>query len=1123
MSEQEKKIDEDLNSRAIFTYGLETMQKLSEMKVLIIGMRGLGIEVAKNIILNGLDELSIYDPNPVKINDLGSNFYLSETDVGKKNRDEACIDKLSKLNPTVKVSLFQVEMKDDFNEFVNLFCEKVQKFNVIVFTEFYPITFIGQIDMVCRAKNIKIIYGLCLGLAGYIFSDFGPFHTIIDDNGKPIDQYIIKSISKDKNGKVEIDTIDGTNNLKIGDGDFVKFKHVEGMVELNDDKKLFPIYGTEYNSFYIGDTSNFSEYTKGGVVFKVKQPIYKQYQDFIYRTYSISDMFHPLINLDFSKPGRAELLYTAFYGLNQYFLDNKLKFPELNNLEQAKIVVENAKKFYEGAKIAVENSQKTYEEAKIVEENAKKAYEEAKTDEEKQKKYEEAKMAAENARSFYEFSKQNPFFSNIKEFDEKIVMNVARWASANIQPVCAFFGGIIAQEIIKATGIYIPIEQWLIGDFFETVENIKDDADRTLKNCRYDDQIAIFGNEIQKKIEKTNILQVGAGATGCEFLKNFSMMGFCSDKGSEFTVVDNDNIEISNLTRQFLFRRNNVGQSKSIVGSKSAKEMNQSFNVKGIQSKVCQETEKVFDEKFWEKQDIIIFAVDSVDGRKYLDSKVLFFHKPAVDSGTEGVVAKSQVIIPYKTCSYLDKASTQPPKTIPFCTLSNFPSLIQHCIEWSKDSFHGYFGSIINDVRDFFADYEKFKRNIKSEGGFCSQMKRLILMKLQIDIIINKDLNKMCEYAIKSYTENFDHKIQQLLITFPPDSKSEQGFHFWVGSRRLPHPIHFDPNIDLCLNYIIKFVYILSHALDVKLTKEQLSSENIKKICLTIKPPEFVAKKMKIDMGNNSIQLSEVEAEQNSREENEAKSTIEELFKELDKIRKEHSQFDYKNINPEKFEKDHEDNGHIDFIHYGANLRAENYGIDKCDRNKTKQIAGKIISTVLTTTASIAGITSLQLYTMLQTNENKYFRESLIDLGSNNYCLMQPRPPIKMKDKKPNEINKFPKKMIPEGWNNWDRIEIKGSKTCGELLDYLKMTYNIDVEMLYVGTETPIYNIKSKLKNNKGVKIEEAYEKKTNTKIKEDIKYFLLTIIGKVPEAKIENETFENVSVDIPPIKYIFK
>ena len=57
----------------------------------------------------------------------------------------------------------------------------------------------------------------------------------------------------------------------------------------------------------------------------------------------------------------------------------------------------------------------------------------------------------------------------------------------------------------------------------ETAENIKEDADRTLKGTRYDDQIAIFGNEIQKKLEKSKIFMVGAGATGCEFLK------FCHD------------------------------------------------------------------------------------------------------------------------------------------------------------------------------------------------------------------------------------------------------------------------------------------------------------------------------------------------------------------------------------------------------------------------------------------------------------------------------------------------------------------------------------------------------------------------------------------------------------------
>ena len=54
--------------------------------------------------------------------------------------------------------------------------------------------------------------------------------------------------------------------------------------------------------------------------------------------------------------------------------------------------------------------------------------------------------------------------------------------------------------------------------------------DRQLKNSRYDDQIAIFGNEIQKKIEETNIFLIGAGALGCEYLKNFSLMSISISK-----------------------------------------------------------------------------------------------------------------------------------------------------------------------------------------------------------------------------------------------------------------------------------------------------------------------------------------------------------------------------------------------------------------------------------------------------------------------------------------------------------------------------------------------------------------------------------------------------------------
>lgn len=50
------------------------------------------------------------------------------------------------------------------------------------------------------------------------------------------------------------------------------------------------------------------------------------------------------------------------------------------------------------------------------------------------------------------------------------------------------------------------------------------------------------------------MLQVGAGAIGCEMIKNWAMMGLaCGEKGQVY-VTDMDIIEKSNLNRQFLFR-----------------------------------------------------------------------------------------------------------------------------------------------------------------------------------------------------------------------------------------------------------------------------------------------------------------------------------------------------------------------------------------------------------------------------------------------------------------------------------------------------------------------------------------------------------------------------------------
>lgn len=84
----------------------------------------------------------------------------------------------------------------------------------------------------------------------------------------------------------------------------------------------------------------------------------------------------------------------------------------------------------------------------------------------------------------------------------------------------------------------------------------------------------MFGSSIGNTIAESKVLVVGAGGIGCEILKNLVLSGFKRFFSVwrliiDIKVIDLDTIEMSNLNRQFLFRKQHIGKSKAITAAEA--------------------------------------------------------------------------------------------------------------------------------------------------------------------------------------------------------------------------------------------------------------------------------------------------------------------------------------------------------------------------------------------------------------------------------------------------------------------------------------------------------------------------------------------------------------------------
>ncbi|KAI0145818.1 hypothetical protein F4776DRAFT_376513 [Hypoxylon sp. NC0597] len=151
-----------LYDRQLRLWGMEAQQKIQSANIVIITMKALANEIAKNLVLAGIGSLTVVDDQIVTEADLGAQFFLAEEDIGQ-SRAEAAVNRIQKLNPRVKVIADPGSIMSKGASFFG-------NFDIIIATDLSP-TQLAFINTATRLHNRQFYAAGTYGFYGYIFSD----------------------------------------------------------------------------------------------------------------------------------------------------------------------------------------------------------------------------------------------------------------------------------------------------------------------------------------------------------------------------------------------------------------------------------------------------------------------------------------------------------------------------------------------------------------------------------------------------------------------------------------------------------------------------------------------------------------------------------------------------------------------------------------------------------------------------------------------------------------------------------------------------------------------------------------------------------------------------------------
>lgn len=244
--------------------------------------------------------------------------------------------------------------------------------------------------------------------------------------------------------------------------------------------------------------------------------------------------------------------------------------------------------------------------------------------------------------------------------------------------------------------------------------------------------IQALGLPLARRVKDSRVLVVGAGGIGCELLKNLVCAGFGSgdtqtdlgasstqDDGSRtspasrapgIVLIDLDTIDLSNLNRQFLFRKQHIKKPKATVAKETASHFNPSVNIDARHGDIF---DAEYNVDFFQGFDIVFNALDNLKARQHCNRMCMAADVPLIESGTTGFNGQVQAIQKGITECY-DCNPKPVQKSFPICTIRSTPSQPIHCIVWAKSYlFPELFGTSEGDSDVAITDADNAEEVVK--------------------------------------------------------------------------------------------------------------------------------------------------------------------------------------------------------------------------------------------------------------------------------------------------------------------------------------------------------------------------------------------------------------------------